>query len=88
MTTTRQDVYSAIESERSYQDYRWPGHKHSFEEYAYYMEQYLAEFKAMISHADSNDQVVIDNSRDFFRKITAMGVAAMEENGKRDRAGW
>lgn len=86
--TTRQDVYSAIESERSYQEYRWPGHKHSFEEFAYYMEQYLDEFKAMISHADSSQLVIQDNSKDFFRKITALGVAAMEQNGKRNRDGW
>jgi hypothetical protein len=86
--TPRHIVYFAIDSERNYQDEKWAGHKHSFDEYAYYMEQYLAEFKAHISHNDSNDPVVAGKSRDFFRKITAMGVAAMEENGTRERAGY
>jgi hypothetical protein len=90
MKSTRQDVYSAIESERSYQDYRWPEpvHTHSFDEFAYFMEQYLAELKALRSHADGTEASVIMSTQDFFRKITALGVAAQEQNGARRREGW
>lgn len=88
MKSTFLDVVSAIKGERDYQDYRWPGHKHSFEEFAVYMEDYLSELKHLTSRNDMNEPVNMDNARDIMRKVTAMGVAALEQNGVLGRAGW
>lgn len=91
MKSTFAEVTQAIAGERNYQDYRWPeaqGHSHSFDEFAYFMEQYLAELKAFRSHADGNEESVRWTTQDFFRKITALGFAAMEQNGTRRREGW
>jgi len=84
--STREEVYKAIDSERNYQDSKWPGHVHSLEEYAVYMEDYLAELKHLLSRNNALD--VHKQVRDIMRKVTAMGVAAMEQNGAQNRAGW
>ena len=84
--STRKEVYSALDSERNYQDDKWPGHTHSFEEYAVYMEDYLAELKHLLSRNNSAD--VLFEAQSIMRKVTAMGVAAMEQNGARERGGW
>lgn len=86
--STRHEVYNAINSERNYQDDKWPGHVHSFEEYAVYMEDYLAELKHLLSRNDGNDKGIQLQAQSIMRKVTAMGVAAMEQNGARERGGW
>lgn len=85
MTATRQDVYSAIESERQYQNYRWPeaAHTHSITEFLVYIEHYLNKAKAIVSTEDGQEGALDD-----LRKITALGVAAMEQNGAKRREGW
>jgi hypothetical protein len=88
MLTTFSEVISSIEGERKYQDYRWPGHIHSFEEYAVYMEDYLAELKHLASRNDMSIPENLDAAKDIMRKVTAMGVASMEQNGAKRRSGW
>lgn len=83
MKATRQDAFSAIESERSYQNYRWPGHKHTVTEYLVYIQHYLNKAIAVASTSDSDETALAE-----VRKIAALGVAAMEENGAPLREGW
>lgn len=81
LKTFRKVVYDAIDGERAYQDYRWPGHKHSNTEFLVYIQHYVNEaFKA----ASTTDEYG-DAERDALRKIAALAVAAMEENGVKPR---
>lgn len=85
----RNEVYEALDSERRYQNVRWPGHvhtNHSLEEWIVYMEDYLAEAKHLLSrHASA---VADPQALDIIRKITAMGVACMEFHGAPKREGY
>jgi len=76
--TTRQEVYQAIDEERDYQEWRWPrpAHIHSNTEYLVYIDHYLKEAFAAVSKQDSEM-----GTYDPLRKIAALAVAAMEENG-------
>lgn len=91
-TDRREDIYRILDSEREYQRRKWgiPPMKidgepledaqHTPDEYLAYMQHYLTEGLAQISkEADNN------NALDTIRKITAMGVACMEQNGCRYR---
>lgn len=92
MISTREQVYRALDSERSYQADRWNEHTtmskgfHSFSEWIAYMEDYLAEAKHILARMavqDAQSQVT-----NIMRKVTAMGVAAMEEHGAPRREGY
>ena len=87
---TRAEVYKWVDGERDYQDSRWnlqttESHGvHSYEEWIMYMEDYLAEAKHALSREarqDTNFKV-----GNIIRKVTAMGVACMEQNGAPSRA--
>jgi hypothetical protein len=82
MTASRREVYNAIDGERDYQELRWirPLHTHSVTEYLVYIEHYLNKAKLAVSTQDG-EQGALDD----LRKITALGVAAMEENGAKER---
>ena len=85
MTATREEVYEAIDGERDYQDGRWnestttSAGVHSVTEFVLYMEHYLTETRRLLSTQGSpkSDQ----DGLDFIRKVTALGVACMEQNG-------
>jgi hypothetical protein len=85
MKATRNEVYAAIDGERDYQDMRWneqtteTAGKHSVEEFVLYMEHYLHESRRLLSTQASPK--AIHDGLDFVRKVTAMGVACMEQNG-------
>lgn len=81
---TREQVYEALNSERAYQAYRWTGHSHSVIEYLVFIEHYLNKAKALATTEEQGPWAVLDQ----LRKLTALGVAAMEENGVARRAGW
>ena len=91
MTSTRQEVYTALDSERDYQDSRGvatDGHRHvhGFEEYLLYIDDYLTEAKHTASRvwgAEARPKVM-----EIIRKVTALGVACMEDNGAIQRAGF
>lgn len=83
--TTRKEVYEAIDSERDYQDIRWnaetttSGGFHSPAEWLVYMQDYLREaFSQASRRADPESRGMVMNT---IRKITAMGVVCMEQNG-------
>jgi len=79
----REEVYKLIDDERDYQDLKWcstttssGGHHYTPEEWITYMEDYLAEAK----HSLSRETHVISymKAMSAIRKVTALGVAAME----------
>ena len=88
----RQQVYSAIDTERAYQDKLivqtygdLNAHNHSLEEFIMYMEVLLADAKKILSTVwgpKAQEQAL-----PIVRKVTALGVAAMEEHGAPRREG-
>ena len=85
--TTRKEVYNVIDGERDYQEMRIvrdgttssDGHNHTPEEYLLYMEDYLNEAKHVASRvwgAEARPAIM-----DIVRKVVALGVACMEQNG-------
>jgi hypothetical protein len=82
---TRKEVYAAIDSERTYQDLKWTPKtttsdgQHSIEEWIVYMEDYLKEAKHILSRHPK--QEADHEAIQIMRKVTAMGVAAMEQHG-------
>jgi hypothetical protein len=80
----RTEVYKLIDGEREYQNQRWVDdkmpsgtHVHTPEEWIVYMEDYLAEAKHILSRQEAPGCYV--QAMAIIRKITAMGVAAMEQ---------
>lgn len=85
MKTARSEVYAAIDSERTYQDEKWnedtttTGGKHSVAEWLVYIDDYLREAKTQAArYADPESRELVLNT---LRKIVAMGVCCMEQNG-------
>lgn len=85
----REEVYSAIDSERTYQDIRWLGDTttseglHSPEEWFLYIEDYVNEAKHICSREPT--QLAYPVVMDIMRKIAAMSVKAMEQHGTTKR---
>ena len=82
---SRAEVYSAIDGEREYQDDRWnvdttiTGGLHTVTEFVLFMEYYLTEARRHLS--TQGEPTASQNGLDFVRKVTALGVACMEQNG-------
>jgi hypothetical protein len=81
----RNEVYELINGERDYQDIRWKDdrsmsgtHIHTPEEWIVYMEDYLAEAKHILSRTEAPGCYPV--AMGIIRKVTAMGIAAMEQN--------
>lgn len=82
---TRDEVYNALTKEREYQDKRWnattttTAGQHSVAEFVLFMDTYIQDTKQTLSkHGEPEaSKLALDN----LRKITAMGVACMEQNG-------
>ena len=84
-TFPRSEVYAALDSERAYQDIRWNEStttsegKHTFEEWFTYMEDYIREAQHILSRESTQTAYV--KVAHIMRKVTAMGVACMEQQG-------
>ena len=82
---TRDEVYYAINTERDYQDRIWNSFtttskgQHSVAEWLVYMEDYLNEAKHITSRRA--DPEGTQRPLEIIRKIAAMAVACMEQNG-------
>jgi hypothetical protein len=80
-------IYELIDREREYQDAKWgPSEtkgKHSVEEFLYYVEDYLAEVKHVLSRDSAG--IAYKTARKQLPKIAAMLVACMEQNGAEGR---
>lgn len=89
MSATRSEVYAAIDGERAYQDSRWNASttesegKHTVAEFILYMEHYLTQARVLVS--TQPDPKANRDGLDFLRKVTALGVACMEQNGVVER---
>lgn len=79
MKATRDEVYDALDGERAYQESRWQGEEHELGSYILYMEDYMAELKHLI--ARNAWERVQDKAMGIMRKVTALGVASMEQHG-------
>lgn len=86
MRATRTQVYAALDSERDYQDGKiigvygsLPGPVKTLESYAVYIDDYTRQLKSQLSRI-WGPACYID-ALDTLRKITALGVAAMEAHG-------
>ena len=86
----REEVYRAIDGERDYQATRWNADttpsegKHTPSEFLLYMEHYLMKCRELASTTPEGNTEVLD----FIRKVTALGVACMEQNGAPQRKGF
>ncbi len=86
---SRTEVYSAIDSERDYQ--QWLCEKastphgevrpHSTEEFVLYMDDYLTELKHQLSRTWTPDRKPTVEMLDTLRKVVTLGVACMEQHG-------
>lgn len=78
--TSRSEVYEAIDTERDYQN-KWGDRTHNVTEYLMYIEHYVDLCRAQVSTLDmstpENNTAALEN----IRKITALGVVCMEQNG-------
>lgn len=87
MKTTREQVYDALDSEREYQRRRAlvagkPGEaQHSVEEFVLYMDDYMRELKTQLARTWTPDGSAPTAALDTLRKVTALGVACMEQHG-------
>lgn len=76
--STRMHVYVALDEERNYQDKKHADDKHSVSEWLTIMGSYAN--KANEAFAKGGDRC-LETMLDCMRKITASGVACMEQNG-------
>lgn len=83
--TDRDDVYNALDSERDYQDQQWnvnttsTGGQHSVTEFLVFMQDYLTQAMHQVSR--EGEPFASEKALHTVRKITAMGVACMEQHG-------
>lgn len=89
-SATRNEVYDALNGEREYQR-KWETEseskgKHSLSEFFAYMEDYIDEAQ----HILAREPVQTGNPKaaNILRKVTALGVAAMEQHGAPKREGY
>lgn len=79
----REKVFEVIELEREYQDMLWgpmqEGGKHNVTEFLVYIEDYVAEAKHLMSRyaSPASDEKALH----IVRKVAALAVACMEQNG-------
>lgn len=79
----RNKVYKRIDEERAYQYDKWGDNPHTPAEFLVYMQDYMTE---AFSHASRvPDPASTEMVMEDIRKITAMGVACMEQHGVRSR---
>jgi hypothetical protein len=89
----REDVFKLIDGERNYQNDRWAEdkmpsgtHIHTPEEWIVYMEDYLLEAKHILSRNEA--PACYETAMEIIRKVTSMGVAAMEQVETKPRKGY
>lgn len=80
--TIRERAFAVVDKERDYQELRWerPEHVHSATEYLVYIDHYVKQGMTFVSTEDGERGAL-----GCLRKIAALAVAAMEENGIEER---
>lgn len=89
-TPSRKEVYEALDSERNYQR-KWETESeskgvHSISEFLAYMEDYIDEAQHVL--AREARQIAYPKVVHILRKVTALGVACMEQHGAPRREGF
>jgi len=72
----KEQVLRAIESEREYQEAKWPDHHHTAAEWILIMQKCLDDAKRAWVTGHGSDLALHE-----IRQVTAVGVAAMEQCG-------
>ena len=81
---SRKEVFTAIESERDYQDDKWGlEDTHSLEEWVLYMEEYLSKARNALVEAEDEDEAL-----ENVRKVAGLAVAAIQDHGAPQREGY
>jgi len=87
MNTKTEEALEAIRKEREYQNKLWGGvmskGRHDVPSWILYMEDYLQEAREAVSRFASPQ--CDEEALHIMRKIAAMAVACMEQNGIRNR---
>lgn len=89
-TLKQKEALDALVGERAYQETRWnsattpSGGQHSAAEFLLFMENYLAEAKAIITR--ESDATGLPKILHITRKVGALALASMEQNGVYVRA--
>jgi hypothetical protein len=89
LKATREEVYSVIDTEREYQDWRWQGTASSqrrssshgatdrtLDEFILYIKGYADDLVNIASHSDDPNEKL-----HFVRKVAGLAVACMEAHG-------
>ena len=85
----RSEVYKIIDGERAYQDERWNENTtesrglHNPYEWLVFIQDYLTEAIHIASREE--EPAAKEKTMEWIRKIGAMSVAAMEQNGVKPR---
>ena len=85
--TPREQVYLAVNEERDYQDGKWnpvENHQHDVTHWMTYIRDYVEEAQRVLSRFPNEEAELF--ARHSLRKIAAMAVAAMEQNGVERRS--
>ena len=90
--SNRTQVYRVLDGERAYQDAKGIAnggepHRHELESYVLYMDDYMTELKHTLSRVWVSNGRAPEQALDTLRKVTALGVAAMEQHGALFREG-
>lgn len=84
---TREEVYAIVDSERAYQDSLASTSEtdgfHTYAEFLLYIDDYVQQAKRVASTTWGPDAKT--KTLDMIRKVTALGVACMEQNGAAPR---
>lgn len=77
MTLIRKYVYETLDEERDYQDLKWgTDERPTVGNFLVYMQDYMTQAIHDLTHNIGDEKAL-----DTIRKITALGVACMEQNG-------
>lgn len=72
----KDNVLSAIEGERHYQEEKWPGHNHTVAEWLLIMDKLMADARRAWVTGHGDNQALHE-----VRQVVATGVACMEQCG-------
>lgn len=93
MRATRAEVYQVLDGERAYQDTRWNrdttatgGQHESLADWLMYQRRYIALAEEALS--TKGEPEATQEALHMLRKVTALGVAAMEQLGAPRREGF
>ena len=82
MNIWREQVYRAVDAERNYQERKWQNPRHEIMAYIPLLQHYLDKMSDACCECDDTWRT---EALIALRKLTALGVAAMEEHGVVER---